>query len=262
MRLELLSVTPPAGAHATPLLFVHGAWHAAWCWHEHFLGHFAEQGFASHAVSLRGHGGSEGRPRLRWTRLRQYVADVAQAVEELGRPPVLIGHSMGGAVVQKYLETHPAPAGVLLASMPPSGVLRTTLRLLRRHPLRVVWATATLRLSPLVATPRLLRELLFSPDLPEDELRRHAGRLGEESYLAFVDMLGLDRPRPHRVTTPLLVLGAANDALFCPDEVEATARAYRTEAVVFPDLAHDMMLDVRWKRVADHIVAWLRERGL
>jgi hypothetical protein len=44
--------------------------------------------------------------------------------------------------------------------------------------------------------------------------------------------------------------------------VEATARAYRTEAVVFPDVAHDMMLDVRWKRVADHIVAWVRERGL
>jgi hypothetical protein len=32
-------------AHPTPLLFVHGACHAAWCWDEHFLDFFADNGF-------------------------------------------------------------------------------------------------------------------------------------------------------------------------------------------------------------------------
>jgi pimeloyl-ACP methyl ester carboxylesterase len=262
MHLELISRAPGSRAHATPLLFVHGAWHGAWCWNEHFLGHFAREGFAAHALSLRGHGGSDGRSRLRWTRLAHYVADVAHVVGQLPQPPVLIGHSMGGAVVQKYLETHVAPAGVLVASMPPAGVLGAALRLARRHPIVVAKASVTFNLLALVATPKLVREVLFSSSLPEDEVRSYGERLQQESYLAFLDMLALHLPRPSRVTTPLLVLGAARDILFQPNEVEATARAYQTQAVIFPDMAHDMMLEAGWNMVADRIVAWLADRGL
>jgi pimeloyl-ACP methyl ester carboxylesterase len=51
-------------AHPVPLLFVHGGWHAAWCWDEHFLDFFAERGFHAVAVSLRGHGRSPTSQRL------------------------------------------------------------------------------------------------------------------------------------------------------------------------------------------------------
>ena len=111
MHLELISKHPHAQEHPTPLLFVHGAWHGAWCWADHFLPYFAAHGYAAHALSLRGHGGSHGHARLRWTRLSEYVADVAQTIERLPSPPILIGHSMGAAVVQHYLAAQPAPAG-------------------------------------------------------------------------------------------------------------------------------------------------------
>lgn len=39
------------------------------------------------------------------------------------------GHSMGGYVVQKYLETHDATAGVLMASAPPQGAMGASLRI-------------------------------------------------------------------------------------------------------------------------------------
>ncbi len=45
-------------------------------------------------------------------------------------------------------------------------------------------------------------------------------------------------------------------------EVEATARAYGTKAEMFPDMAHDMMLESGWQSVADRILGWLSERGL
>ena len=134
MHLGMITQTPTIAAHSTPLLFVHGMFHAAWCWAEHFLPFFAQHGYTAHALSLRGHGGSEGRERLRWTPLASYVADVAQAVEQLERPPILVGHSMGGLVVQKYLESHEVPAAVLLGSPSPQGLLRASLRIARQNP--------------------------------------------------------------------------------------------------------------------------------
>ena len=95
-----------------PLLFVHGAWHGAWCWDEHFLDFFADQGYACYTPSLSGHGASPGRERLRWTGIQEYVRDVAEAATRLPTQPVLIGHSMGGFVIQKYLEHHTAAGAI------------------------------------------------------------------------------------------------------------------------------------------------------
>ena len=128
MHIEVITHKPEGRARPTPLLFVHGMWHGAWCW-ENFLPYFACHGYESHALSLRGHGKSDGRTGIRWySGAKDYVADVAQVVQSLKMPPVLVGHSMGGYVIQKYLETHTAPAGILLASIPVSGLAGSALR--------------------------------------------------------------------------------------------------------------------------------------
>jgi alpha-beta hydrolase superfamily lysophospholipase len=72
----------------------------------------------------------------------------------------------------------------------------------------------------------------------------------------------LNLPRPKRVTTPLLVLGAECDRSILPNEVRATARAYRTEAEIFPEMGHDMMLEPGWADVAERIHTWLGTRDL
>jgi pimeloyl-ACP methyl ester carboxylesterase len=56
--LELLDKASATESHPVPLLFVHGAWHAAWCWDERFLDFFADRGYRALAMSLRGHGKS------------------------------------------------------------------------------------------------------------------------------------------------------------------------------------------------------------
>jgi alpha-beta hydrolase superfamily lysophospholipase len=80
--------------------------------------------------------------------------------------------------------------------------------------------------------------------------------------LLFVDQLFLSRPRPERVTTPMLVLGAESDGSITQAEVRATAQAYRTDAEFFPGMGHDMMLERGWESVADRIHTWLGTRGL
>ena len=261
MELELIHSPAGAATRETPLLFVHGAWHGAWCWADHFLPHFESAGYRTTALSLRGHGQSEGRGRLRRWGIADYVKDVARVMATLPAPPVLIGHSMGGLVVQKVLEKHEARGAVLLASVPPRGVLATTLRIARRHPKEFLMVNARLSLWPLVATPALARETFCSPAMADDEVARHHGRMQDESYRAFLDMMLLALPRPTRVTAPMLVLGAANDSVFLPSEVRATARAYGVEATIFPDMAHDMMLERGWRAVADAILEWLEGLG-
>jgi pimeloyl-ACP methyl ester carboxylesterase len=231
--------------------------HAAWCWAEHFLPYFAQHGYVSHALSLRGHGGSEGRERLRWTSLDEYVYDVAQVVSQMERPPVLVGHSMGGMIVQEYLESFNVPVAVLMASVPPRGVAQATLRVAMRHPLIFIRAILTMSMMPIFGAPRLVREALFSADMPEDMVMNYFSQLQDESFRAYLDMIGLSLPRVERVKTPLLVLGAADDRFISPEEIEATARAYHTQAEVFPRMAHDMMLEAGWQAVADRILGWL-----
>ena len=70
-------------------------------------------------------------------------------------------------------------------------------------------------------------------------------------------MMIFSLPNPEKITTKLLVLGAENDMIFYPDEVEATAKAYGTKAEIFPKMAHNMMLEADWKSVADYILNWL-----
>jgi pimeloyl-ACP methyl ester carboxylesterase len=260
MKLEMISKYPLKVSHPTPLLFIHGTLHTASCWDVHFLDYFAQHGYAAHAMNLRGHGNSEGREKLRWTRISEFVEDVVNVVEQLPSAPILIGHSMGGFIIQKYLEDHDVPAAVLLSSPSPAGLLPTAIRTARRHPWVFAKVNLTLSLLPFIATPELAGEAFFSNDLPEEQLVEYWKQTQDDSFRAFLDMVFLDLPKPEKVKTPLLVLGVARDNMIGPRELEATARAYHTQAEIIPDVAHNSMLDQRWQSVAEQILAWLNER--
>jgi alpha-beta hydrolase superfamily lysophospholipase len=262
MHLEVIKETPSEITRPNPILFIHGMWHAAWCWAEYFLPYFTQHGYSTYAISLRGHGSSEGKKSLRWSSLDDYVADVAHVVNQMEKPPILVGHSMGGMIIQKYLEKNNIPAAVLLAPIPPGGVLATTARTLLRHPLPVIKSSLTLSMSPIVSTPELAQEAFFSATMPKERVMDYFSRLQDESFRAYLDMLALNLPHVSRTDSPLLVLGAKNDRMISTKEVEATARAYGVEATLFAGMAHDMMLEDRWREVADRILDWLDEHDL
>ena len=259
MKLEVISKYPVENPYPTPLLFIHGTLHTASCWDVHFLDYFSQHGYVAHAVNLRGHGNSEGREKLRWTRIADFVEDVANIARQLPSPPILIGHSMGGFIIQKYLEDHDAPAAVLLSSPSPAGLLPTAIRTARRQPWLFAKVNLTLSLQPLIATPQLVGEAFFSKDLPEEQLLEFWKQTQDDSFMAFLDMVALDLPKPAKVKTPLFVLGVARDNMIAPREIEATARAYNTQAHIVPNVAHNSMLEPGWQSVADRILTWLNE---
>jgi pimeloyl-ACP methyl ester carboxylesterase len=259
--LEVIDKGSVTESHPIPLLFVHGAWHAAWCWDENFLGFFADKGYRAVALSLRNRGNSD-KNNPRKSSVADLVSDVASVANDLPAEAVVIGHSMGGFVVQKYLEKHSAPAGVLLASVPVSGASRGLLRIMGRHPLRSARATLTGKSLRALNTPQAARENFYSASTPEPDVARYTALLDEE-YLGrqLFDFTILSLPKPQQVTTPLLVLGAESDAVFSQDEIRSTARAYGTEAEFFPSMGHDMMLEPGWQAVAERIDGWLTARG-
>jgi pimeloyl-ACP methyl ester carboxylesterase len=235
------------------ILLVHGAWHGPWCWDE-FSQALVQRGHEVRAVQLRGHDQRSGRI---WYRLRDYVEDVETAVEQFDERPVIVGHSMGGMVVQRYLEHHPAPGAVLMASIPVGGGLAAAGRLAVRHPLAMAKTNLTWSLRPFIAAHSLVRALFFTPTTPREVVEGCAARLQDESYPAFLGLL-LALRRRRRARTPMLVLAAGQDGILTLGEQRRTARAYGTEAEVFPTMGHDMMLEPGWPEVADRVDAWLR----
>lgn len=255
--LEILTCLPQGGkVRKTPLLFVHGAYTAAWCWDEHFLGWFAGQGYASHAVSLSGHGGSRGRRELDRFSIDDYVRDVEEAIAVLPSPPVLIGHSMGGFVVQKCLERMKVPAAVLMCAVPPQGLMSSMFGLMFQKP-GMLSDLNTLMSGGRVAI-ETLNEALFAQPVAAADLQRYFRCMQAESHRAIWDMTLFNLPNPSRIrNTPLLVLGAEFDHLTPASLARMTASTYGVEAEIFPGMGHGLMLERDWRKVAERIRDWL-----
>jgi pimeloyl-ACP methyl ester carboxylesterase len=257
-KLEVLSHAPSGKARELPLLFVHGAFTGAWCWEEYFLPFFAEAGYASYAISLSGHGGSGGREYLDSLSIADYVADVAEVVAGFPATPVLIGHSMGGFVVQKFLETHTAPAAVLMCSVPPQGLMSAAFGMMFSHP-GLLTDLNRLMGGGVVALDAL-RDALFAQPVGIDDLSRFYRWSQPESHRAIWDMTLFNLPHPTRIADmPLLVLGAEHDHLIAPSLVHMTADRYGVDAEIFPGIGHGLMLERDWRRVAQRILDWLGE---
>lgn len=248
---ELVSVLPDEPVPGRPpLLFVHGAAMGAWAW-ERWLPMAADAGWAAHAVSLRGHGGSDAPTPLARTPLRAYEHDVLQAITELPAPPVLIGHSLGGLLVQHVLERYrAAPAGVLVCPVPPRHGAEALGALLAHDPGAFAAALAG-------RTPRPAHATLFGPGTSPARAASIAARIGPESTLAALQVVAPRRTRD--VRAPLLVLGGGEDRLVPPHAVTRTARTYGVRAHLFRRLGHLLMLEEEADAPLRLILRWLTD---
>jgi non-heme chloroperoxidase len=253
--LEVFS-SAPAGqpSQHPPLLFVHGAFAGGWMWTDTFMPFFSEAGYTCHALSLRGHGGSDGREHIDWHSVADYVEDIERVVDWIGEPPILIGHSMGGFIVQKYLEKHgDVPGAVLLCSVPPQGLIAAQFHLMFRKPQlfmdinRIVGGDMT--------DIDTLREALFAGDIDEKMSAAWLTRMRPESHRAIWDMSMFSLPRldlMHR--PPMLIAGAEHDVLVPAFLVQTTAQTYGLKDHIFPGVGHAVTHEPSWPDIA----AWLR----
>jgi pimeloyl-ACP methyl ester carboxylesterase len=267
IKLEVICAEPGQNRKDTPLLFIHGAFHSAWCWEENFIPYFKEKGYLSYALSLRGHGHSSGYENLDSYTLTDYVDDVLQVLAELPvkEKPVLIGHSVGGAVVQEILAAHPGKvkAAILMAPVPYDGSVNFSsfFRLLF-HGFKEMWQLMLFDKGKKKSPSRPVDfpyACLFAGQLPEEKKKSYASRLQRESEKVSRQLARRFIARPGDVKDPLLIVGAMEDFFFTPRDLLGTAKAYGSQAIFLPHSGHDIMLDTGWELAACYIENFLSQ---
>ena len=240
-----------------PLLFVHGGYCDAWCWQPLFMPWFAQRGHATYAVSLRGHGGSDGHETLFGASVDDYAADVLRAMREIDAEPVLIGHSMGAAVIEKILQRHPLRAAALLAPLPPSGLMAVASRLMLQRPDYLLQMGRFDQGTVASDVLAVLRPFYFTDDIDPDLLREAGRHLTAESSRALFDLSLRTPVLQNAPVSPLFILGASGDRICRPADVHATAQQHGVDATIVDGLAHMMMLVPGWERVAAPLATWI-----
>ncbi|KAJ6707635.1 hypothetical protein OIU85_027950 [Salix viminalis] len=258
-----------------PLVFVHGSYHAAWCWAEHWLPFFSGFGFDSYAVSLLGQGESDAPASPVAGSLQTHAGDVADFIEKkLTFPPVLLGHSFGGLIIQCYIANirnkqtlekkmlYPDLAGaVLVCSVPPSGNSGLVWRYLFSKPVAAFKVTRSLAAKAFQTNLSLCKETFFTSTMEDHLVKRYQALMKESSRMPLFDLRKLNSSLPvpsvPKSSIEVLVLGASDDFIVDTEGLNETGRFYGVSPICVEGVAHDMMLDCSWEKGARAILSWL-----
>ncbi|PHS73727.1 MAG: alpha/beta hydrolase [Cycloclasticus sp.] len=255
--LHIIEHHPKKATKKPPILFIHGANMSGWCWNEEFMPYFSKLGHPTYAVDLRGHGKSGGQETMSTDSIADYVTDIHRVIDEIGTTPILIGHSLGGLVIQKYIEKKTVPACVLMASVPVDGLVPSIMDL-ALNPTMFMQSNLSQLFGTLFSGVDVTRKSVFSGDVSDDVVIRYCTEMQPSSPKALLDTLWLGLPtKKNPFNIPMLSLGADEDTFFRPTQIRKTAEAYNAKYINMKKTSHAMMLDSHWQESANAINTWL-----
>jgi len=226
------------------LIFVHGMGTNADVWGP-IIKYFNQRKFSCKAINLR-----EGL-NLRKVRFQDYVDKVkAVATEE----DIVIGHSMGGLIVQKVAEEANIKCGVCICSATPKGV---------KYRSRIILSSAKF-------APKVIRGRPFKQDygyvrkyalvgLDEEKAKNAYNKIENESSIV-VYQLGMKRIAvdEKKVSCPLLFITTKQDGICAPELVKRLAEKYNAEYKIY-DGCHNFFYNNSWHDIADEIHSFIKK---
>jgi pimeloyl-ACP methyl ester carboxylesterase len=254
------------------IVFIHGAWVTPACW-EPFRGFFEERGYECIAPAWPGKDRPIDQIRadpspLLGVGLAEITDHYAQVVRALPEPPILVGHSFGGLIVQVLLDRGLGASGVAIDPAPPKGVfafepsavrsLGSVLLTWRGWRKVVRWSYADFRYA-------------FVHTLPENEARAaYDAHVTPETGRVFFQgaLAGFSRHSPAAVDfrnaerAPLLILAGAEDHIVPAPVVGRNHRKYAASPAVtdfheFPGRTHWIIAQDGWQEVAGFAQQWI-----
>lgn len=254
------------------IVLIHGFWVTPRSW-ENWIAHYEAKGFRVIAPAYPGFEvevealNADPTPVEALT-APAIVARLEEVVRGLGAPPILIGHSAGGAFTQLLLDRGLGAVGVALNSVPTEGVPVV--------PLSQVKATFPVLKNPAnrhraVGYDFERWNYAFTNTFAEDEARRLyeryavpvSGQIIFESALANLtpgkQSTWVDYRNENRA--PLLFVAGGEDHIMPPKVQWSNAAHYRgtttiTEVAEFSAMPHLLPAAPGWQEVADYVLAW------
>jgi non-heme chloroperoxidase len=267
------------GGPGVPVVFIHGLWLHSTSW-QPWAERFRMAGYDPVTPEWPGVPDSVAEAREHpegqaGVGIDEVIEHHAQIVAALPEPPVLVGHSFGGLVVQTLLDRGLGRAGVAIDPAPIRGVLRVPPAQLRSS-FPVLRNPANRRRTVSLSAGQFRRG--FGNALPAEESERlhEQWAIPAPGRPLFQAALANTLPRRRAATAvdtrrdqraPLLIISGGADRTV-PHSVSRSAyRLYRKSAAVteflqFPDRGHSLTVDAGWPEVAGAALEWLEKQGV
>ena len=264
--------SPPADRDRMPLMLIHGAWLSVRSW-ENFAEYFENRGFAVSAPEWPRKEGDveelrEETEELKGLGIAEIVDHYHAKIRALDEPPVLIGHSFGGLIVELLLDRGLGRAGVAMSPAPPKGILVLPFTSLKAAAPALAHPSRRHGIVPLT-----LEEFTygfvntFSPEDAAAAYERYAvPETGQIFYEAGFANFHLHPPTEVHFESddraPLLIVGADEDqtvpaSLAHKQYEKYEGSAATTDYIEFEGRPHLMMVGEGWEDVAGGIENWL-----
>ena len=258
-------------ARAGIIVLVHGLWVTPRSW-EGWVDHYEKKGYKALAPAYPGFEvevealNADPTPIEKVT-IPAIVEHLESIIAELDAPPILMGHSAGGAIVQILLDHGHGAVGVALNSGPTEGVKVTRLSQLKST-------------FPVFKNPANRHRAVgldfehwhyaFTNTFPEDEARRLYERyhVPAPGNVIWGGVLANFIPGHHDMwvnykndaRTPLLFISGSDDHLMPPKVQKSNAKHYKsntvTETKVFDGFSHLLPAQPGWEEIADFALDW------
>jgi len=239
-----------------PLLLIPGAYQGAWAFEDNFGPYFAERGYETFSMSLRGHGASGGATNVDSARFDDYVDDVLTIISALPSPPILIGHSLGGLLAQRVAKRTSVPGVVLLATPTPRSMRQGAFRLIASFPLAMMKFVLTGNPDHVYRDEAVVRGLLFGgargPGI-DKALTRILREPESTKLIADVQSIELQP-----VDVPVLVIGGDADIGVPVEALQEAAERHQGIKKTLTGAAHQFFMMPGWEQAADSINGWLQ----
>ena len=266
-------MTPDTPAPNTPktIVLIHGLWMTALSW-EYWVARYEDRGFEVIARSWPGMDGDIDELRhdpsgIEHLGIEEIVDYYAAIIAELDRPPIIMGHSFGGAFTQILLDRGLGAAGVAIDSGPVKGLLALP--------------ASTLKTGfPVLKNPA--NDHRAVPLTPEEFHYAFTNTLSDEESLAVYERYAVPGTgrvlfqgafanfNPHSPAAvdfknsrraPLLFIAGGDDHVAPASLNESNLEHYRksdaiTELKEFPGRSHYTLGQEGWEEVADYALNW------
>lgn len=239
------------------IVFVHGAFCGGWSF-DLFRAPFEAAGYACHAPDLRGHNAGGARHAVGGCSMADYAKDLAELASGLERPPVLVGHSLGGLAAMMAAGRAPLAGLALLAPCAPWGIAGASFG-------EAVSATAIMAMGPFpsqaVEPDYSVAEHYSLNRIPPAERRQIFERMRPESARALWETLTwwLDpfmTTSVNQIGCPAYAAVGGRDTVNPASTVRQTAEKLKAELKVFDAMSHWLIGEPGWEEVAADVLAW------